>query len=237
MLTEIVYLARSNNTSKSTNAALLRCTISTIRLYDYPKSSASYRVRIALHLAGLDHEIININLVDGAHKTQAHLSRNPQGFVPVLDIDGERLTQSLAILEYLNDTRGLGFLPCDAGSRATCRALAYSIAVDVHPICNLSVMKHATSGLDPARTEWMQHFIRPGLVAFEKLINNFAPTKYATGDTPGLADICLIPQLYNARRWNVDYSDLTRILSIEKQCDSNEAFQHAGPDHTGAPKA
>jgi maleylacetoacetate isomerase len=234
---ETAYLAGSNNTSKSTNVGLLRCTISIIKLYDYPKSSASYRVRIALNLAGLEYEIININLLDGAHKKQEHLSRNPQGLVPVLDIDGERLTQSLAILEYLNDTRKLGLLPSDARSRATCRALAYSIAVDIHPICNLSVMEHATGGVDPARTEWMQHFIRPGLLAFEKLIENFASTKYATGDTPGLADICLIPQLYNARRWNVDYSDLTRISSIEKQCESNEAFQRAGPDHSGAPGA
>ncbi|MEP2980227.1 MAG: maleylacetoacetate isomerase [Lentilitoribacter sp.] len=205
--------------------------MSIIKLYDYPRSSASYRVRIALHLAGLEHEIVNINLLEGAHKTQEYLSRNPQGFVPVLDIDGKRLTQSLAILEYLNDTRKLDLLPSDAGSRATCRALAYSIAIDVHPICNLSVMKHATGGVDPARTEWMQHFIRPGLIAFEKLLENFTPTKYTTGDTPGLADICLIPQLYNARRWNVDYSDLTRVLSIEKQCKGNIAFQRADPDH------
>lgn len=182
-------------------------------------------------MAGLEHDLININLLDGEHKTQQHLSRNPQGFVPVLDIDGERITQSLAILEYLNDTRHLALLPPDPASRATCRALAYSIAIDVHPICNLSVMKHATGGLDPARTEWMQHFIRPGLVAFERLVENFASTKYATGDTPGLADICLIPQLYNARRWHIDYSDLARISSIEKQCASNDAFQRAKPDH------
>ena len=201
-----------------------------VTLYDYPKSSASYRVRIALQLAGIDFETVNINLLDGDQKSDAHLERNPQGLVPVLDIDGIRLTQSLAILEYLNDTRGLGLLPLDPKEKAFGRALAYSIAVDVHPICNLSVMRHATGGQDPARTDWMHHFIRPGLVAFEKLLESSNNKTFCSGDAPGLADICLIPQLYNARRWKVDYSDLKRICTVERLCEELPAFQNAKPE-------
>ncbi len=201
-----------------------------VTLYDYPKSSASYRVRIALHLASIDFEIVNIDLLDGDQKSDAHLKRNPQGLVPVLDIDGICLTQSLAILEYLNDTRDLGLLPLDPKERAISRALAYSIAVDVHPICNLSVMRHATGGQDPARTDWMHHFIRPGLVAFEKLLESSNNKPFCSGEEPGLADICLIPQLYNARRWKVDYSDLKRICTVENLCDKVPAFVRARPD-------
>ena len=201
-----------------------------VTLYDYPKSSASYRVRIALHLAGIDFETVNVNLLDGDQKSDAHLERNPQGLVPVLDIDGIRLTKSLAILEYLNDTRGLGLLPSDPKEKAISRALAYSIAVDVHPICNLSVMRHATGGQDPARTEWMHHFIRPGLAAFEKLLESSNNKTFCSGDTPGLADICLIPQLYNAHRWKVDYSDLKRICTVERLCEELPAFQNAKPE-------
>lgn len=201
-----------------------------VTLYDYPKSSASYRVRIALHLAGIDFEIVNIDLLDGDQKSDAHLKRNPQGLVPVLDIDGICLTQSLAILEYLNDTRDLGLLPSDPKEKAISRALAYSIAVDVHPICNLSVMRHATGGQDPARTYWMHHFIRPGLVAFEKLLESSNNKRFCSGEEPGLADICLIPQLYNARRWKVDYSDLKRICTVENLCNKAPAFVRARPD-------
>lgn len=201
-----------------------------VTLYDYAKSSASYRVRIALHLAGIDFGVVNIDLLDGDQKSDTHLERNPQGLVPVLDIDGIRLTQSLAILEYLNDTRGLGLLPSNPNEKAIGRALAYSIAVDVHPICNLSVMRYATGGQDPARKDWMHHFIRPGLVAFEKLLESSNNRPFCTGEEPGLADICLIPQLYNARRWKVDYSDLRCICAVENLCNKVPAFISARPD-------
>lgn len=199
-------------------------------LWDYPKSSASYRVRIALNLAQIDYRIETVNLLEKAHRTPDHLARNPQGLVPVLDIDGVRLTQSLAILDYLNATRDMGLLPVDPSARAKATALAHCIAVDLHPVCNLSVMAHATGGQEPARTEWMQHFIRPGLVAFETLLADFQHAAFSTGNAPGLADICLIPQLYNANRWGVDYSDLHRINSIEQGCKEIHAFKAAHPD-------
>ncbi|QTN36829.1 maleylacetoacetate isomerase [Cognatishimia activa] len=199
-------------------------------LWDYPKSSASYRLRIALNLLGESYRIETVNLLDGSHRGADHLARNPQGLVPVLDIDGQRLTQSLAILDYLNETRDAGFLPQDSALRATTRALAMSLAVDVHPVCNLSVMKHATGGEEPARTDWMHHFIAPGLRAFEALLGGFPEGDFVNGETPGLAEICLIPQLYNANRWGVPYEDCPRIQALETACGALPAFQDAHPD-------
>ncbi len=207
--------------------------MSDVVLYDYWRSSASYRVRIALNLAGLTYRPVMVDLVKGAHRAPDHLARNPQGLVPVLEIDGVRLTQSLAILDYLDETRQLGLLPKDPAQRSTARALAQSIAVDIHPICNLSVARHATELSDGAGDmpgDWMRHFIRPGLLAFEALLAGFDQSPFCTGDTPGLADICLIPQLYNARRWQVDLSDVPRILSVEAVCSDHPAFAAAHPD-------
>ena len=121
-------------------------------------------------------------------------------------------------------------LPSEPADRAKVTALAHCIAVDLHPVCNLSVMRHATGGEEPVRTEWMRHFIRPGLEAFEVLLAGFEQTPFATGSTPNLADICLIPQLYNANRWGVEYSDLSRITAIEKACAAHDAFKAAHPD-------
>ncbi|KIC35076.1 maleylacetoacetate isomerase [Leisingera sp. ANG-M7] len=205
-------------------------------LYDYWRSSASYRLRIALNLAGIDYTSVPVDLVKGEHKSPEHLARNPQGFVPVLEIDGLRLTQSLAILDYLDETRSLGLLPADPGQRARARALAHSVAVDVHPVCNLQVAKHATAlsgGEADMPKAWMQHFIRPGLQAFETLLEGFSQTPYCTGDAPGLADICLMPQLYNARRWEADFSDLPRICAVEAACATNPAFAAASPAQPG----
>ncbi len=198
-------------------------------LWDYPKSSASYRVRIALNLAGESYDIKTVNLLEGEHRSPAHLDRNPQGFVPVLDIDGHQFTQSLAILDYLDQTRALGLLPTDPAARTKVQALAYVIAVDLHPVCNLSVMRHATGGDEPGRTEWMQHFIAPGLKSFEALLSGFEQGPFATGATPGLADICLIPQLYNANRWGVSYEECSRIKAVEAACAEHPAFVDAAP--------
>ncbi|WP_298849435.1 maleylacetoacetate isomerase [uncultured Ruegeria sp.] len=202
-------------------------------LYDYWRSSASYRVRIALSLAGIDYRAVVVDLVEGAQKGAKHIARNPQGFVPVLDIDGLRLTQSLAILDYLDSTRQLNLLPVDAAERARVQALAYAIAVDIHPVCNLSVARHATSlGKDAADMpgDWMRHFIRPGMRAFETMLGEFTQDPYCVGSQPGLADICLIPQIYNARRWQVDLTDMPRLLGVEKACAEHPAFVAAHPD-------
>ncbi|MEQ9695362.1 maleylacetoacetate isomerase [Shimia sp. SDUM112013] len=202
-------------------------------LYDYWRSSASYRLRIALNLAGIDYQAVSVDLVKGDHKTPAHLDRNPQGLVPVLEIDGHSFTQSLAILDYLNETRDLNLLPSDPAKAAKVRAMAHTVAVDVHPVCNLGVVAHVAKLLPEhpeAKVDWMKHFIPPGLRAFEALMGAFDQAPYACGDQPSLADICLMPQLYNARRWGADFSDCPRIQQVETACAVHPAFAAAHPD-------
>jgi len=200
-----------------------------VTLHDYWRSSASYRVRIALNLAGIEYETVVVNLLEKDHRSDAYLKRNPQGLVPTLEIDGVELTQSLAIVEYLNDTRDLNLLPDDPKEQALVRATAMAIAVDIHPVYNLGVVSYATGGQEPARTDWMQHIIAPGLAAFEALISKFDGA-FCCGDTLSLADICLMPQLYNAERWGVDYSTCPNILRAQEACNKLPAFQAAYPD-------
>ncbi len=202
-------------------------------LYDYWRSSASYRVRIALNLANIAYRPVSVDLVEAEHRSPEHLARNPQGLVPVLEIDGLRLTQSLAILDYLDTTRGLGLLPQEPDERARQMALAHAIAGDIHPVCNLSVVKYAmeiTGNRDGVREAWMQRFIRPGLLAFEEMLGQWEQAPWCCGERPGMADICLIPQIYNARRWKVDISDMPRLLGVEAACADHPAFAAAHPD-------
>jgi maleylacetoacetate isomerase len=208
-------------------------------LYDYWRSSASYRVRIALNLAEIPYQAVSVDLLDQSHKSPEHLSRNPQGFVPVLDVDAHRFTQSLAILDYLDSTRDLGLLPSDPAKRAKTMALAHSVAVDVHPVCNLSVVGHVaklTENTEGVRENWMRSFIAAGLAAFEALLSEFEQAPYCTGNAPSLADICLMPQLYNADRWGADYSTCTEIQGVKAACDIHPAFIAAHPDSV-APKS
>lgn len=200
-----------------------------IILYDYWRSTASYRVRIALGLAGIEWQTVSIDLLKGDQREPPHRARNPLGFVPVLEVDGQRFTQSLAIVEYLNTTRRLGLLPESPVKKAKVQALAHAIAMDIHPVCNLSVVSRATAGEEPVRTQWMQHFIKKGLDAFEIMLSDFEQAPYCTGETPCLADLCLIPQLYNADRWVVDYAEHSRIASVAIACDENAAFVAAKP--------
>jgi maleylacetoacetate isomerase len=200
-----------------------------IRLYDYWRSTASYRVRIALGLAGLDWESVPVNLLEGEHKGAAHLARHPRGLVPVLEIDGVSLTQSLAIVEYLDETRGLGLLPDNAVERARVRAIAHAIAMDIHPVCNLGTAKHAVGQSDGAITMegWMQHFIGPGLAAVEQMLEG---GDHCHGESVTLADLCLWPQLYNAERWGVDLAPMPRIRKVAKTLAEIPAFAAAHPD-------
>ena len=201
-------------------------------LYDYWRSSASYRVRIVLNLAGIEYKAISVNLLTGEHRSDIHRARQPQGLVPVLDIDGHQFTQSLAIIDYLNDTRDLGLLPADPAMRAKVRAIAQILAIDVHPVCNLSVASYATelSGSEDTRALWMKRFIEPGLRAFETMLATFEQSPFATGASLSLADVCLIPQIYNAIRWGADFSDCERIKKVVDACDAHPAFVTAHPD-------
>ena len=202
-----------------------------IVLHDYWRSSSAYRVRIGLNLAGLAYRRIDVDLVAGAQRSTAHLAANPQGLVPVLEIDGLRLTQSLAILEYIDETRAARFLPADAAGRARVRALAHAIAMETQPVCNLRVARHAVAlGGDATMEGWMRHFIALGLEGFEGLLDRGPEGVFCHGDRPGLADLCLVPQVYNARRWHVDLSPYPRLSAICERLDRLAAVSEAHPD-------
>lgn len=208
--------------------------MSEIVLYDYWRSSASYRLRIALNLLAVDYQTVSVDLLNRDHKSDVHLKRNPQGQVPVLEIDGHQFTQSLAILDYLRLTRGLYLYPEEAIERAKVTALAHVLAIDVHPVCNLGVVAHVAKMLPEQpnlREDWMKHFIAKGLHAFEALLVKQKLSPLISGDKPTIAEICLIPQLYNADRWKVDYSDCPSIIELAKACEGLDAFVRATPEH------
>jgi maleylacetoacetate isomerase len=203
-------------------------------LYDYWRSSASYRVRIALNLKDIAYQAVSIDLQTQQHGGAEHRARNPQGFVPALDIDGSMMTQSLAIIEYLDSRNPApALLPADPAEAARLRAIAYAIAMEIHPICNPSVVAHhaaAFDGSDDDRKIWMQHFIDKGLRAVEVLANHPASGRFLHGGSPGLADIVLVPQLYNARRWDVPLDDMPRLTAIDAACRDLPAFAAAAPE-------
>lgn len=197
-------------------------------LYDYWRSSAAYRVRIALAMTGEAYERVDVNLLDGAQTSPANLARNPQGLIPTLEVDGLRLTQSLAICEYLSATRGLGLIPDDPADAARVRALAYAVAMDIHPITNLRVARRAAALRDGMTIEdWMRPVIADGLAALETMLG---AGPYCHGNRVSLADLCLVPQVYNARRWAVDLSEMPVICAICKRLEALPAFVLAHPD-------
>lgn len=199
-------------------------------LYDYWRSSASYRVRIGLNLLGLPYQSRAVDLAAGDQRRAENLARNPQGLVPTLQIDGLELTQSLAILEYLDETRHAGWLPESPADRARARALAYAVAMDIHPICNLRVARHATSLGGTSMEGWMHHFIALGLEGLEGLLQRDPTNRFCCGNSVTLADICLVPQIYNARRWSVDLSAFPRVSAVTAELEELEPVQMAHPD-------
>ena len=205
-----------------------------VTIYDYWRSSASYRVRIALHLKGIAFDSVPVNLMDGGQRTEEHRQRNPQGFVPVLAINGMMMTQSLAIIEYLDSRLPQPpLLPDDPAEAARLRAIAYAIAMDIHPICNPSVVGHHAAAFDGDagdKAGWMRHFIDKGLRAVEALADHPATGRFLHGDAPGLADIVLVPQLYNARRWSVALDDMPRLVTVDEACVKLPAFAAAAPE-------
>ncbi len=213
----------------------------TIKLYSYFRSSAAYRVRIALGLKGLAWETVPVHLLQGGGQqhSAAYRATNPQELVPALqDGEGEGaavLTQSLAIIEYLDETHGgVPLLPQDPLGRARVRALAQSIACDLHPLNNLRVLaylKHTLGVQEDAKNAWYAHWVALGLSALEQsLATSSATGRYCHGDTPGLADCCLVPQVYNARRFNCPLDGYPTIARIVAACEELPAFQQAAPE-------
>ena len=207
------------------------------QLFDYWRSSASYRVRIALNLLGLAYESLPVDLVKGEQRSAENTARNPQGLVPTLLMDGLTLTQSLAIIEYLDETRG-GLLPTDAAGRARVRALSYAIAMEIAPICNLSVRNHVAQLSDTTSADdWQRHYIGRGLVAFEAMLTHPATGRFCHGDAVSMADLCLIPQIYNAERVGIDVTSFPQIAQIMANLSDLPAVAAAHPDrHKPQPK-
>jgi len=207
-------------------------------LYDYYRSSASYRVRIALNLKAAAYERVPVNLLDGEQKGEAYRARNPQGFVPMLEADGLKLTQSLAIIGWLDaqfpEPR---LIPADPADGARVIALALTIACDVHPLNNLRVLKHLSGlGLDQAaRDDWYRHWVREGFDALEALAAPRAG-RHLFGDKVTLADLCLVPQMYNARRFEVDLAPYPTLVHADAEANGLDAFAAAHPDRVAPDK-
>lgn len=206
-------------------------------LYDYYRSSACYRVRIALNLKGVAYDAVPLNLLEGAHQSDAYRARNPQGLVPMLEAGELRLTQSLAIIGWLEaacpEPR---LLPADPGDAARVRAMALTIACDIHPLNNVRVLRRLSAmGIEQgARDDWYRHWITDGFAALEALA---APSagRFLFGDEPTLADVCLVPQMYNARRFETPLDAFPTLLRADAEATALEAFAAAHPDAIGPP--
>lgn len=208
-----------------------------LKLYSYFRSSASYRLRIALALKGLPYEMVAVHLLkDGGEQHQpAYRSVNPAGLVPALQDGDTVLTQSLAIMEYLDEAYPESpLLPQGVLSRARVRALALIIACDVHPLGNLRVLNYVGDTLgagEAGRKTWASHWIALGLDAFEEMLSRpDAPTgRFCHGDTPGMADCCLVPQVFNARRFGLDLAPYPTVTRIAEHCEALAPFVKAHP--------
>lgn len=204
-----------------------------MKLHNYFRSSASYRVRIALNLKGMAYDYIPVHIARGEHKTGPFASLSADRLVPLLEDEGERFSQSMAIIEYLDEVQPEPpLLPADPVGRAHVRALAQSIACEIHPINNLRVLKYLVSELkldEAAKNGWYRHWVREGLLAFERQLAQHPAGVYCWGDTPTMADCCLVPQVFNGQRFDCDFSGLPRTMAAYEACMRLDAFQRAQP--------
>jgi maleylacetoacetate isomerase len=202
----------------------------TAQLYTFWRSSAAYRVRIALHLKGLDFTSVPVNLAKGAQAEQAYKKHNPQGRIPYWQEADFGLAQSLAIIEYLDETQPApALLPGDARQRAAIRSFALTIACDIHPLNNLATLNYLRTTLDQSQEaldRWYRYWIVSGLAALEAQVQG----PFIFGDTPTLADICLVPQLYNARRFSADMSAYPKLVAADVHACKHPAFMAAVPE-------
>lgn len=200
-------------------------------LHDYFRSSASFRVRAALNLKGLAYERVEVSLIAGDQRSDAYLEQNAQGFVPMLVVDGEPIIQSMAIIDWLDRSYPEPrLIPDEPMPRAVALARAQVVASDIHPLNNLRVLKYLTKDLglnEQTKDRWIHEWILQGFDALEAMAGD---GRYLGGDAPGIADCCLVPQMYNARRFEVPLDSYPRLVEIDAACMELDAFQRAHPD-------
>ena len=206
-----------------------------MKLYTYFLSSASYRVRIALNLKGLDYEPRTLHLRRKDHRTADYLALNPQGLLPALDHDGQVIPQSLAIIEYLEEIHPEpALLPAAPPQRALVRSMAQAIACDIHPLCNLRVLLYLRGELgqdDEGVGRWYRHWIEAGFAALEQMVSTHSVDGlHCFGDAISLADVCLVPQMYNARRFGCDLGPYPTLAAISSHLEQDTAFAQARPE-------
>lgn len=214
-----------------------------MKLYSYWRSSAAYRVRIALAIKQIPYEYLSVSLIahGGEHRATPFATKNPQKLVPLLELeDGRYITQSLAIIEYLDEVAPTPrLLPDDPYTRAQARAIALAVACEIHPLNNLRVLRYLEDSChlaEPERTSWYRHWITEGFGAIEQMIGRHEGP-FALGDTVSIADLSLVPQVYNAHRFNIPLDSFPRIREVYEACISLPAFQAAAPElQPDAPK-
>ena len=205
-----------------------------MKLYTYFRSSAAFRVRIALNLKGLKYEPIFIHLAKGEHRKPGYSGVYPQGLLPTLvDDDGEALSQSLAIMEYLDQTHPQpALLPNDPAGRARVRSLSLLVACEIHPLNNLRVLQYLKRQLGQNEEQintWYRHWVADGLLKLEADLSKGGTGKFSHGDTPTMADCCLVPQIFNAKRYNSDLAPYPTVTRVFDECMKLEAFERAQP--------
>ena len=205
-----------------------------MKLYNYFRSSASFRVRIALNLKGLAYEYLPVHLAKGDHRKDAYTAISADQLVPMLELDdGTRLSQSMAIIEYLDETQtGAALLPKDALGRTRVRALAQSIACEIHPLNNLRVLRYLTHSLgvsEDDKNRWYRHWVETGLETVERQLAAH-PGKYCHGDTPTMADCLLVPQIFNAQRFECRLEHVPHVMRVFEACMALDAFESTRPE-------
>lgn len=205
-----------------------------MKLYTYFRSSAAFRVRIALNLKGIAYEPIFVHLAKGQHREAKYTEVNPQALLPTLELDdGTRLTQSLAIIEWLDEKQPTPpLIPKDALARVRVRSLSYVIACEIHPLNNLRVLQHLKRALGQSQQQidqWYRHWIADGLAKFEADLGRGATSSFCHGDSPTMADCCLVPQIFNAKRYDSDLTPYPKTMRIFENCMKLEAFERAQP--------